>query len=89
MSEATIQRYRVYENVGPPPLNTGPSRSPWSDLPLDTIEVGDLVEVPLEAEEVRIKINAIRSYAGRIAKKNNKRFSVRITTYGIGKWRTE
>tara|TARA_R100001143_G_C3337251_1_gene122501 strand:+ start:599 stop:901 length:303 start_codon:yes stop_codon:yes gene_type:complete len=87
LSEATTQRYRVYENVGPPPLNSGP-RSPWSDLPLDTIEIGDLVEVPLEAKDVRIKINAIRSYAGRLAKKNDKKFSVRITNYGIGIWRT-
>tara|TARA_R110002051_G_scaffold231269_1_gene293239 strand:- start:278 stop:619 length:342 start_codon:yes stop_codon:yes gene_type:complete len=84
--EAT--RYRVYKDVGPPPPSMG-SRGSWSELPLDTISVGDLVEVTLGREEVRSQINAIRSFAGRIARKNTKKFSVRITTYGIGIWRTE
>jgi hypothetical protein len=56
---------------------------------LDTISVGDLVEVTLGREEVKSQINAIRSLAGRIARKNAKKFSVRITTYGIGIWRVE
>ena len=86
MAEAATQRYRVYENVGPPPPSTGP-RSSWADLPLDTIDVGDLVEVPLEGGEVKSNINAIRSYAGRLARKSEKKFSVRITNYGIGIWR--
>ena len=84
--EAT--RYRVYKDVGPPPPSMG-SRGSWSELPLDTISVGDLVEVTLGREEVKSQINAIRSYAGRIARKNAKKFSIRITTYGIGIWRTE
>ena len=84
--EAT--RYRVYKDVGPPPPSMG-SRGSWSELPLDTISVGDLVEVTLGREEVKSQSNAIRSYAGSIARKNAKKFSVRITTYGIGIWRTE
>jgi len=87
LDEATT-RYRVYKDVGPPPPSLG-SRGSWSELPLNTISVGDLVEVTLEKDEVRSQINAIRSYAGRIARKNAKKFSVRITTYGIGIWRTE
>ena len=81
-------RYRVYKDVGPPPPSIG-SRGSWSELPLDTISVGDLVEVTLGREEVKSQINAIRSLAGRIARKNAKKFSVRITTYGIGIWRVE
>ena len=87
LDEATT-RYRVYKDVGPPPPSLG-SRGSWSELPLNTISVGDLVEVTLEKDEVRSQINAIRSYAGRIARKNAKKFSVRITSYGIGIWRTE
>lgn len=81
------QRFRVYEGVGPPPPNAGPPTK-WGHLPLDTIQVGDLIEVTLESEEVSKKINAIRSYAGRLARKTGKKFSVRITDYGIGIWRT-
>ena len=87
MAEETTERYRVYETVGPPPPSTGP-RSSWADLPLDTIDVGDLVAVPLDEGGVKSNINAIRSYAGRLARKSKKKFSVRITNYGIGIWRT-
>ena len=87
LDEATT-RYRVYKDAGPPPPSLG-SRGSWSELPLDTISVGDLVEVTLEKDEVRSQINAISSYAGRIARKNAKKFSVRMTSYGIGIWRTE
>jgi hypothetical protein len=81
------QRFRVYEGVGPPPPNAGPPTK-WGHLPFDTIQVGDLIEVTLESEEVSKRINAIRSYAGRLARKTGKKFSVRITDYGIGIWRT-
>ena len=87
MDEATT-RYRVYKDAGPPPPSLR-ARGSWSELPLNTINVGDLVEVTLEKNEVRSQINAIRSFAGRIARKNAKKFSVRMTTYGIGIWRTE
>jgi len=84
----TSQRYRVYEGVGPPPPYTGPPTK-WGYLPFGTINVGDLIEMPLEASEAQRKINAIRSYAGRISKKTGRKYSVRITDYGIGIWRTE
>jgi hypothetical protein len=43
----------------------------------------------MDNEEVQSKINAVRSYAGRLARKTGKKFSVRITDYGIGIWRTQ
>ena len=83
----TKQRIRVYEGVGPPPPNSGPPTK-WGHLPLDTVQVGDLIEMTMESEEVQSKINAVRSYAGRLARKSGKIFSVRITDYGRGIWRT-
>ena len=81
------KRYRVYEGVGsPPPATRGPS-SRWSDLPLDAIEVGDLIELPLDKEEVDSAIKSIRSYVQRLSKRNKKKYSVRKTEYGIGIWR--
>ena len=59
-------QFRVYEGVGVPPKNPGP-RSKWADLPLETIEVGDLIELPLDSDEVQQKLNGIRAYAGRVA----------------------
>ena len=82
----TKQRIRIYEGVGPPPSNVGPPTK-WGHLPLDTVQVGDLIEMTMESEEVQDKINAVRSYAGRLARKTGKKFSVRITDYGIGIWR--
>jgi len=84
----TTQRIRVYEGVGPPPPNAGPPTK-WGHLPLDTVQVGDLIEMTMDNEEVQSKINAVRSYAGRLARKTGKKFSVRITDYGIGIWRTQ
>jgi hypothetical protein len=51
--------------------------------------VGDLIEMTMDSDEVQGKINAVRSYAGRMAKKTGKKFSVRITDYGIGIWRIQ
>jgi len=82
----TKQRIRIYEGVGPPPSNVGPPTK-WGHLPLDTVQVGDLIEMTMDNEEVQCKINAVRSYAGRLARKTGKKFSVRITDYGIGIWR--
>ena len=84
----TTQRIRVYEGVGPPPPNSGPPTK-WGHLPLATVQVGDLIEMTMDNEEVQSKINAVRSYAGRLARKTGKKFSVRITDYGIGIWRTQ
>jgi|TARA_R110000824_G_scaffold390244_1_gene586632 hypothetical protein len=82
------KRFRVYENVGPPPANAG-RKTRWGDLPLDAIGVNGLIEMPMESPQVESQIHAIRSYAWRMAKKLDKRFSVRKTEYGIGIWRTE
>lgn len=84
----TTQRWRVYEGIGPPPTNSGPPKK-WGFLPLETINVDDGIELTMEADEVQEKINAIRSYAGRVARKTDRKFSVRITDYGIGIWRTK
>ena len=85
--ESQEKRFRVYENVGPPPSNSGRKKQ-WGDLPLETIGVNGLIELPMPQETVDLKINAIRSYAWRMSKKLNKKFSVRKTDYGIGIWRT-
>ena len=87
MSQTTL-RIRVYEGVGPPPPNSRPPTK-WGHLPLDTVQVGDLIEMTMDNEEVQSKINVVRSYAGRLARKTGKKFSVRITDNGIGIWRTQ
>lgn len=84
----TKQRIRVYEGVGPPPPNSGPPTK-WGHLPLEEVQVGDLIEITMDSEEVQVKINAVRSYAGRLARKTGKKFSVRITDYGMGIWRIQ
>ena len=80
------QRYRDYEGVGVPPPNPGP-RSKWGDLPLETIKVGDLIELPLSEEEVKEKLGGVRAYAGRIARQTGKKYSVRVTSHGIDIYR--
>ena len=84
----STQRFRVYEGVGVPPKKPGP-RSKWAALPLDSIEVGDLIELPLRDDEIEGKLNSIRAYAGRTATKLGKKYSVRVTEYGIGIWRVQ
>tara|TARA_R100001086_G_scaffold109638_2_gene55759 strand:+ start:1270 stop:1530 length:261 start_codon:yes stop_codon:yes gene_type:complete len=81
-------RVRVYEGVAPPPPSAGPPKK-WEHLPLDKISNNGLIEITMEPEEAQKKINAIRNYAGRVAKKTGKKYSVRITDYGIGIWRIE
>mgnify|MGYP003148876573 CR=1 FL=1 len=80
------QRFRVYENVGIPSKKPGP-KSKWADLPLETIGVGDLIELPLSQEEVEDKLNGIRAYSSRVGNRLEKKYSVRVTEYGIGIWR--
>tara|TARA_R110000824_G_scaffold233994_2_gene422397 strand:+ start:1726 stop:1989 length:264 start_codon:yes stop_codon:yes gene_type:complete len=82
------KRFRVYEGVGDPPPYGGAQRK-WSDLPLETVAVGDLIEIPLSDEESGKLRAAISSYAHRIGTKHDKKFSVRRTDYGIGIWRTK
>lgn len=86
MTEITT-RFRIYEDAGPPPKNSGRPMK-WAYLPIDKIEVNDMIELTMTEEEVGDKINAIRSYAGRMTRKTGKRFSIRVTDYGIGIWRT-
>ena len=72
----------------PPPVNPGPRRK-WGDLPLETVAVGDLIEMQLSKEETDELIAAIRSYVYRISRKTDKKFSVRKSNYGIRIWRVE
>jgi hypothetical protein len=81
------KRYRVYEGVGaPPPVNPGPRRK-WGDLPLETVAVEDLIEMPMDKGEVGRLIGAIRSYVYRVSLRTGRKFSVRKTDYGIEIWR--
>ena len=83
------KRYRVYEGVGvPPPANPGPRRK-WGDLPLEGVAVGDLIEMPMNKEEVDELISSIRSYVYRVSRRTGKKFTVRKTDYGIGIWRVQ
>ena len=84
----STQRFRVYEGVGIPDKKPGP-RSKWADLPLDSIEIGDLIELPLSDDEVKEKLNGIRAYTKRIANRLGKKYAVRVTEYGIGIWRVQ
>tara|TARA_R110000744_G_scaffold52428_2_gene112267 strand:+ start:769 stop:1032 length:264 start_codon:yes stop_codon:yes gene_type:complete len=84
----TATRFRVYEDAGPPPKTSGPPRK-WGYLPMEGISVNDMIELTMTEEEVKGKINAIRSYAGRMTKSTGKKFSIRVTDYGIGIWRTK
>ena len=83
------KRYRVYEGVGvAPPANPGPRRK-WGDLPLEEVAVGDLIEMPMNKEEVDELISSIRSYVYRVSRRTGKKFTVRKTDYGIGIWRMQ
>ena len=83
------KRFRVYEGVGMPPVSSPGPRRKWGDLPLETIETGDLIEMPLNREGVEHLIASIRSYVYRVSRRTNKKFSVRKTAIGIGIWRVE
>ena len=82
----TATRFRVHEDAGPPPKASGPPRK-WGYLPMEGISVNDMIELTMTEEDVKRKINAIRSYAGRMTRKTGKKFSIRVTDYGIGIWR--
>jgi hypothetical protein len=81
------ERYRVYKGAGvPPTVNPGPRRK-WGDLPLETVAVEDLIEIPMSKEGVDGLIGAIRSYVYRVSLRTGRKFSVRKTDYGIEIWR--
>ena len=72
----------------PPPVNPGPRRK-WGDLPLESVAVGDLIEMPMNKEGVDELISSIRSYVYRVSLRTGRKFSVRKTDYGIEIWRME
>ena len=80
------QEYRIIEGIGPPPGKSGPPKK-WGFLPLETISVDDFIELTMTEQEAHERANAIRSYAGRVARATSRKFSVRITDYGVGIWR--
>ena len=82
------QRFRIVSGIGPPPPHAGPPMK-WGYLPLETIDIDDLIELTMDTDEAKRRVNAVRSYAGRVARKSDKKFSVRITEFGIGIWRVE
>ena len=82
------RRFRIVSGIGAPPPHGGPPMK-WGYLPLETIDVGDLIELTLDPGEAKQRVNAVRSYAGRVARKSDKKFSVRVTEFGIGIWRVE
>jgi len=87
-SESSRAHNRLREGVGPPPPHAGPPMK-WGYLRLETIDMGDFIELTLDPGEAKQRVNAVRSYAGRFSRKTGKKFSVRITDYGIGIWRTQ
>jgi hypothetical protein len=80
--------YHVRQDAGPPPSTSG-RRSRWGHLPLSEIEVGDMIELPMRAEESSSVIPALSSYVWRESKKLGKKFSVKRIQLGIGIWRTK
>jgi hypothetical protein len=80
--------YHVRHDAGPPPSTSG-RKSRWGHLPLSEIEVGDMIELPMRAEESSSVIPALSSYVWRESKKLGKKFSVKRITLGIGIWRTQ
>ncbi len=81
-------RWRIMTGVGPPPAHSGPPKK-WNYLPLETIGPGDFIEITMDKDEAKRVVNAIRSYAGRVGRKFDCKYSVRITDFGIGIWRVE
>ncbi len=79
-------RFRVLQNVGAPPQTSGRKKR-WGHLPLEDIDVGDMIELPMSEEQSSELISALSSYVWRLSKKLNKKFSVKKNHIGIGIWR--
>ena len=79
-------RFRVLQNVGAPPQTSGRKKR-WGRLPLEDIDVGDMIELPMSEEQSSELISALSSYVWRLSKKLNKKFSVKKNHIGIGIWR--
>lgn len=78
--------FNVVRNAGRPPPKPG-RKSTWDYLPLSKLVEGDMIQLPMTEEDVRKKINAVRSYVSRTSKKLGCTFSVRSTAKGIEIWR--
>ena len=83
------KRYWTSENV-PVPTGNGGRNKTWPELPFDTIDVGTVIGIPLTPEEKTQKaIRSLRSLVWRRGKDLDKKYSTRVTDYGIGIWRIE
>lgn len=56
-------------------------------MPLDSLEIGDVIEISLTPEQILSSINAVRSYVSRTGTKERRDFSVTTTDEGICVWR--
>ena len=77
--------YRVVKGAGEPPRRS--RAGVWTHLPLDSMEVGDRVDITLHQAEVEEKIRPIRSFVSRTARRNGHKYSVRISSAGVSIWR--
>ena len=74
----------------PIPQSTGGRTQQWPDLPFDTIAVGTVIGIPLSSEvKTQRMLRNLRSLTWRRGKQYGKKFSARVTEYGIGIWRVK
>jgi hypothetical protein len=68
------------------------------DLPLDDLEIGQMVLVPMATDKIQTEIKTIRNFVLRYKKRNKenakkknipKNFTVAQRPNGVGVWRTE
>jgi len=84
----TLDLFQIRRGVGSPTPRPPVRRGRWKKLPLDDLEIGDVVEITLSTEEVSSNVNAIRSHVSRHGTKTAKSFSVTTKNMGICVWRT-
>tara|TARA_R100001163_G_scaffold65657_1_gene63793 strand:- start:2911 stop:3162 length:252 start_codon:yes stop_codon:yes gene_type:complete len=74
----------------PIPKNRGKPRK--YDLPLDDLDIGQMVLVPMATDKIQTEIKTIRNFVLRYKKKfenENKNFTVAQRPNGVGIWRTQ
>jgi|TARA_R100000734_G_C3226200_1_gene35883 ribosomal protein L19 len=60
------------------------------NLPIEDMDVGDMVKVPMPKTKVATEHRVVRNFVLRYTYKNpNKKFTVRQMEDGIGVWRTK
>ena len=60
------------------------------NLPIEDMDVGDMVKVPMPKTKVATEHRVVRNFVLRYTYKNpNKKFTVRQMAEGIGVWRTK